>query len=105
MRRRCCGARFWHQKGTRSRAPRRLALGDQAADPDLAQSLRYLDVAAGLLGLSPQRTQLTAKLRDDVGGAVDVAVHLLDTAHGALLAAPVLGDAGGLLDVPAELLR
>jgi hypothetical protein len=64
---------------------------------DLAGSLRQL-------GLPLEGANLAAKLPDQVADTLDVGVDPLELAKRALLAAPVLEDAGRFLDVRASLL-
>ena len=61
--------------------------------------------AAGDLGLTAQRRELTPDLGEQVVQAVQVGLHALELADRALLAPPVLEDPGGLLDETAALLR
>ena len=59
---------------------------------------------AGHLGLLLQRLQLPPELGEHVGEPEQVLVEVGELALGALLAAPVLGDARRLLDVASPLL-
>jgi hypothetical protein len=79
-------------------------LGGQQTRPGVAGL--GLDVlgGAGDLGLPAQRLELAAQLAGQVAHPLQVRLHRLQLAHGALLAAAVLEDAGGLLDEPAAFL-
>ena len=72
---------------------------------ELVRSLGKVAMFAGAVHLALKRAQLARDLAADVAGTGEVLVHALDLARGALLAALVLGDARGLLDERAALLR
>ena len=60
---------------------------------------------AGAVHLALKWAQLACDLAADVAGTGEMLIHALDLARGALLATLVLGDARGLLDERAALLR
>ena len=72
---------------------------------ELVRSLGKVAMFAGAIHLALKRAQLARDLAADVAGTGEVLIHALDLARGALLAALVLGDACGLLDERAALLR
>ncbi len=73
--------------------------------PDLTQLGLHLGGLAGGLRLLLERLELAAQLADQVGQADQVLLHAGQLAQRLLLAAPVLVDAGGLLDGGAAVLR
>ena len=72
---------------------------------ELVCSLGKVAMFAGAVHLTLKRAQLARDLAADVAGTGEMLIHALDLARGALLAALVLGDARGLLDERAALLR
>ena len=71
----------------------------------LVRARGQLFVLARAIDLTLQRSQLTGDFLIDVAGTHQVLVHRLNLFERTLLAALVLGDAGGLLDKGAALLR
>ena len=69
------------------------------------QELGLFLVARRARRLAPQRGHVALDLGDDVGEAEEVAPRLLELAFGQPLLELVLGDAGGLLDEAAAVLR
>src|SRR5439155_10594648 len=77
--------------------------------PDAQRRLRKLRLdllrALGDLRLALERTYLAPQFRDEIAETLDVGGDALELADRSLLAATMLQDAGGLLDVRAALFR